>query len=60
MPSEIDDDPPVSRAIADGWAEFAERVLPAVRGTKLAEAHVAFHFGAMYVLQLTPQVIADR
>jgi hypothetical protein len=54
------DDPPISHAIADGWAEFAERVLPSVHGTEHAEAQVAFHFGAMYVFQLTQQVIADR
>jgi hypothetical protein len=59
MASDIDEDPPVSHAIADGWAEFAERVLPSIHGTKHAQAHGAFHFGAMYVLQLTQQVIAD-
>ena len=60
MCNDIDDDPPISHAITDGWEEFAERVLPAIRGTEHAEAHVAFYFGAMYVLQLTQQVIADR
>jgi hypothetical protein len=29
---DFDDDPPVSYAIADGWAEFAETVLPSVGG----------------------------
>jgi hypothetical protein len=60
MPSDIDDDPPISHAITDGWEEFVEKVLPVIRGTKHAEAHVAFYVGAMYVLQLVQQVIADR
>jgi hypothetical protein len=60
MPSDIEDDPPISHAIADGWAEFSERVLRGIHGTTHAEAHIAFHFGAMYVLQLTEEVIADR
>jgi hypothetical protein len=60
MPSDLEDDLPTSHALADCWAEFAERVLPAVGGTQHAEAQVAFDFGAMYVLQLTQQVIAER
>jgi hypothetical protein len=59
MPSNIDG-PPTGHAIADGWAEFAERVLPSIVGTQHAEAQVAFHIGAMYVLQLTQQVIVER
>jgi hypothetical protein len=35
-------------------------VLPTIGGTNHAQAHVAFHFGAMYVLQIAQQVIADR
>jgi hypothetical protein len=31
-----------------------------VGGNKHAEAHIAFHFGAMYLLQITQQVVADR
>jgi hypothetical protein len=31
-----------------------------IRGTEHAEAHVAFYFGAMYVLQLTQRVIEER
>jgi hypothetical protein len=50
--TDIDEDLPISHAITDGWEEFAVRGLPAIRGTKHAEAHVAFHFGAMCVLQL--------
>jgi hypothetical protein len=40
------DAPPIGHAIADGWTEFAERVLPAVHDAGKADAHVAFHFGA--------------
>jgi hypothetical protein len=58
VPSDIDDDPPISHAIADGWTEFAETVLPSVGGADHAHAHVAFHFGAMYVLQIVKQVVA--
>jgi hypothetical protein len=36
MTSDTEDDLPVSHAIADGWAEFAERVLPSVSGTEHA------------------------
>jgi hypothetical protein len=57
MPSDIDLDQPISHAIADGWADFAETVLPAIAGTDHAEAHVAFHLGAMYVLQIAQQGI---
>jgi hypothetical protein len=60
MPSEVDLDPPVSHAIAKGWADFVQTVLPAIGGGTHAEAHIAFHFGAMYVLQIAQQVIADR
>jgi hypothetical protein len=62
MPSDIDIDidPPISHAIADGWADFAETVLPSVGGNEHAEARVAFHFGAMYVLQLARGVIEAR
>jgi hypothetical protein len=60
VPSDIDDDPPVSHAIADGWANFAKTVLPSVGGNEHAQAHIAFHFGAMYVLQVAQQVIAER
>ena len=47
MPSDIEDDPPISHAIADGWANFAETVLPTIGGNKHAQAQIAFHFGAM-------------
>jgi hypothetical protein len=30
MPSDIDDDAPISHAIADGWTSFAETVLPSI------------------------------
>jgi hypothetical protein len=59
MRSDIDD-PPVSHAIVDGWGNFAKTVLPSVGGNERAQAHVAFYFGAMYVLQIAQQVIADR
>jgi hypothetical protein len=58
MPSDIDLDPPISHAIADGWAEFAETDLPSIGGANHAQAHIAFHFGAMYVLQIVEQVVA--
>jgi len=57
MPSDIDDDPPISHAVADGWTDFAETILPAIGGDACAEAHIAFHFGAMYVLQILEQVV---
>jgi hypothetical protein len=60
MPSEIDDDPPINHAIANGWTEFAETVLPSIGGTEHAQAHIAFHFGAMYVLQILEHVVALR
>jgi hypothetical protein len=50
MRSDIDNDPPISHAITDGWADFAETILPSIGGTEHAQAHVAFHFGALYVL----------
>jgi hypothetical protein len=60
MPSDINDEPPISHAIADGWANFAQTILPGIGGSTHAEAHVAFHFGAMYVLQIVAQVVAER
>jgi hypothetical protein len=60
MPADTDLDPPISHAIADGWADFAATILPRIGGDAHAEAHVAFHFGAMYVLQLVGQVVAER
>jgi hypothetical protein len=60
MHSDTGFDPPVSHAIADGWAKFAEKVLPTVGGGEHAQANVAFHFGAMYVLQIVQEVVADR
>lgn len=57
MPSDIDDDPPISHAVADGWTDFAETILPAIGGDARAEAHIAFHFGTMYVLQILEQVV---
>jgi len=60
MPSNIDEDPPVSHAIANGWAEFAETVLPRIGGSAHAEAHVAYYFSAMYMLQILKLLVADR
>jgi len=57
MPTDTDLDPPISHAIADGWTDFAETILPGVGGDDYAEAHIAFHFGAMYVLQILEQVV---
>jgi hypothetical protein len=55
----MDDDlePPICHAITDGWADFAQLILPGVGGDKDAGAHIAFHFGAMYVLQILEQVV---
>ena len=50
MPIDIDSDPPISHAIADGWANFSETVAPGIGGSAHAEAHIAFYFSAMYVL----------
>jgi hypothetical protein len=41
------------------WA-IRVRLQLAVRRRELAQAHIAFHFGAMYVLQIAQQVIAER
>jgi hypothetical protein len=60
MRTDIDEDPPVSHAIANGWAEFAATVLPAIDGTERGKANVAFHFGAMYALQIAQHVLAER
>jgi hypothetical protein len=60
MPSDIDLDPPISHAIADGWANFSETVLPGIGGSAHAEAHIAFYFSAMYVLQMVKLIVADR
>ena len=60
MPSNIDLDPPISHAIAAGWADFAQTILPTIGGTNHAQAQIAFHFGAMYVLQIAQQVITER
>ena len=43
--------------IADGWADFAGTILPAIGGDTHAEVHIAFHFGAMYLLQVLDQVV---
>jgi hypothetical protein len=59
-PSEIDLDPPISHAITDGWADFAQMVLPTIGGDKDAQAHIAFHIGAIYVLQIAQHVLAER
>jgi hypothetical protein len=60
MPSDIDLDPPISHAITDGWADFARTILPTIGGDKDAQAHIAFHIGAVYVLQIVQHVIAER
>jgi hypothetical protein len=60
MPTDIDLDPPISHAIANGWADFAQTILPGVGGSAHAEAHIAFHFGAMYVLQIALHILAER
>ena len=60
MPIEVDDDPPPSHAIADGWANFSETVAPGIGGSAHAEAHIAFYFSAMYVLQMVKLIVADR
>jgi hypothetical protein len=60
MPTDTDLDSPVSHAITDGWADFAQMVLPGVGGDKDGEAHIAFHIGAMYVLQIAQHVLAER
>jgi hypothetical protein len=57
MPTDTDLDPPISHAIAHGWANFAETILPGIGGDAHAEAHIAFHFGAMYVLQILEQAV---
>jgi hypothetical protein len=58
MPNDIDDDPPISHAIADGWADFAETMLPSTGGDEHAQANIAFHVGAMYVLEIAQQALA--
>jgi hypothetical protein len=56
----IDDDAPISHAIADGWFEFAAKILPALGGSAQAQAQVAFHFGALHVLQILKEVVAHE
>lgn len=56
--SDIDDERPVSHAIANGWAEFAETVLPYIAGFERGKVNVAFYFGAMYVLQILEHIVA--
>jgi hypothetical protein len=58
MPTDLD--PPISHALADRSANFSDTVLPGIGGDAHAEAHIAFHFGAMYVLQIAQQVLAVR
>jgi hypothetical protein len=53
-------DPLGTHAIADGWATFAETVLPIIGSAEYAQAHIAFHFGALYVLQLVGEIVARR
>ena len=60
MTSDFDLDRPISHAIADGWAEFSDKVLPTVGGTEHAQAHIAFHFGALYVLQILEETVAHK
>ena len=60
MPSNRDDDPPPSHVIADGWANFSETVAPGIGGSAHAEAHIAFYFSAMYMLQIVKLIVADR
>jgi hypothetical protein len=61
MPSDIDDEPPISHAITDdGWADFAATVLPSIGGDENAPAHIAFHIGAMHVLEIAQEIIAQR
>jgi hypothetical protein len=60
MPIDIDFDPPPSHAIADGWANFSETVAPGIGGSAHTEAHIAFYFSAMYVLQIVKLIVADR
>jgi hypothetical protein len=60
MPSDIDIAPPISHGLVDGWSNFVEPILPSIGGANHTEAHIAFHFGAIYVLQIARQVVADR
>ena len=55
-----DSDPPGGHAIADGWSTFTETVLPTIGGAEHAQAHIAFHFGALYVLQLVGEIVAQQ
>ena len=45
-------DTPISHAVADGWADFAHMGLPSIGGGPMPEVHIAFYFGAFYVLQI--------
>jgi hypothetical protein len=60
MPTDTDLDPPISHAIADGWANFSETVLPGIGGSARAGAHLAFYFAAMYMLRIVKLTVADR
>jgi hypothetical protein len=48
MPNDVDD-PSVTHALADGWANFSETVLPGISGSAHSEAHIALYFSAMYL-----------
>jgi hypothetical protein len=41
--------------MTDGWSET---VLPSISGSEHAQARIAFHIGAKYVLQIVEQVVA--
>jgi hypothetical protein len=60
MPSDAELDPPITPAIAEGRGEVRPNDFARVNGNAHSEAHVAFHFGALYVLQLVQQVVAER
>jgi hypothetical protein len=58
MASWITHDEPTSRIVADGWREFAQTLLPTISDTGQAPAHLAFYFGAMYLLHVVQPAIA--
>jgi hypothetical protein len=48
------------RGYSFGAADFAATVPSSIGGAEHAQAHIAFHLGAMYMLQIAQHVIADR
>jgi hypothetical protein len=58
-----DDQPPSSHPVANSWAEFEAKVLPAVAEdlspATLGMSQMSFHFGALAMLGIVQAVVDD-